>query len=170
MRKFLIGAAALAVAAPAAGQPAPAPYPDPRDEEIARAIPQPHELEAMGEVLDRTMDAVLAVPIGPIVEAANPGRPMSRREREETLGERAGRDDPYYRERLRSQIGAATAGMGVLAEQMAVLTPVLRRTLEDVSRRIEDAARGVPPRGYGRRYEPNAEPRDEEYAPIDPDE
>lgn len=168
MRKFLIAAAALAVAAPAAGQPAP--YPDPRDEEMARAIPQPHELEAMGEVLDRTMDAVLAVPIGPIVEAANPGRPMSRREREETLGERASRDDPYYRERLRSQIGAATAGMGVLAEQMAVLTPVLRRTLEDVQRRMEDAARGVPARDYGRRYEPNSGAADEEYVPIDPGE
>lgn len=172
MRKILITATALAAAAPLAAQPAPAPYPDPRDEEIVRSLPTQPEINAMGEVLDRTVDAVLDVPIGPIVEAASPGRPMSRREREETLGERASRGDPYYRERLRGQIGAVSAGMGVMVEQMAVLTPVLRAALEDVQRRMDDAVRGLPPRDYGRdydrRYELPSDQGDEEYTPIEP--
>lgn len=169
MRKVLIAAAACAVAAPLAAQPVPAPYPDPRDEGIVENLPTQPEIEAMGDAVGRTVDAVLDVPIGPIVEAANPGRPMSRREREETLGERASRDDPYYRERLRHQIGAASAGMGVLVEQMAALTPVLRAALEDVQRRVEDAARGLPPRDYGRDYDPGRyEPGEEEYRPVDP--
>lgn len=172
MRKSLMIAAGFAaLAAPAAGQPypdVPAPM-DPRDEEIVRNLPSQPEIEAMGEVLDRTMDAVLQVPIGPIVEAANPGRPMSRREREETLGERASRDDPSFRERMREQIDVAGIALGALAEQMAVMTPVLRRTLEDTQRRIDAAVRGAPPPPeYEARYEPEADPADEEYTPIEP--
>jgi hypothetical protein len=54
---------------------------------------------------------------------------------------------------MRDQITIASAAVGVLAEQMAVMTPVLRQTLEDAQRRVEEAARGIPPRGYDRRYD-----------------
>lgn len=159
MRKILITTAALAVAAPAVAQQqlpnaqgpvVAAPLPDPRDEEIRRSLPDPRELEAMGNVATRTMDAILDVPIGPLREAVE-GRKLSPREREETIGDHARRDDPYFRERMRDQMGVATVALGALAEQMAVMTPVLRRTLEDVERRVEDAVRGLPPRDYDRR-------------------
>lgn len=161
MRKFLMAAASLAIAAPAiAEQPqqqipsaqgdiAPAPLPDPRDQEIRDSLPDPRELEAMGDVAARAMDAILDTPIGPLREAIE-GRRLSRREREETLGDRARQDDPYFRERMRDQMGVAAIAVSALAEQMAVLTPVLRRTLEDVERRVEDAVSGIPPRQYGR--------------------
>lgn len=161
MRKFLMAMTALAAATPAIAQqplpepihgPGAAPLPDPRDEELRRSIPHPREIEAMGEVVDRTVGAVLDVPVGPLREAIE-GRRLSRREREETLGDHARRDDPYFRERMRDQIAVASIAVGVLAEQMAVMAPVFRRTLEDIERRVADAARGYPPRDYDRDYD-----------------
>lgn len=125
---------------------------DPRDEEILRSVPGPAEIEAVTDVAANTVDAILATPIGPIREAIE-GRRLSRREREETLGDRARRDDPYFRERMRDQMAVAGVAVGVLAEQMAVMTPVLRQTLEEATRRVEEAARGMPPRNYDRRYD-----------------
>lgn len=150
MRKFLIAAAAFAAAAPAlaaqpAPQAAPAPAVDPRDEEIRRNLPNPAEMKQMGEATARMMEAMMDVPIGPLREAAE-GRKLSRREREETIGDHARRGDPQFKERMRDQIGLATVAMGALAEQMVVMAPVLRRTLEDVERRMEAAARTVPQR------------------------
>lgn len=158
MRNFLMAATALTLAAPAMAQPAPAHGPrgheklDPRDEDIVRAIPSRGEIGAVGDAAARAADAILSVPIGPIVEAANPGRRMSRREREETLGDKAAHGDPYFRDRMHDQIAVASVTAGVLADQMAVMTPVLRRTLEDAEHRVQDAMRGLPPpRDYDRR-------------------
>lgn len=148
MRKFLIAASAAALAAPVAAQSVPAPYPpapvDPRDAELMRSIPHPGEIEAVGDAAGRVADAILGVPVGPLREAIE-GRPLPRHEREETLGDQAAKDDPYFRQRMRDQIGMASVAVGALAQQMAVVTPVLRQTLEDVQRRVEDAARGIPP-------------------------
>ncbi|HWH18786.1 MAG TPA: hypothetical protein VNT77_10725 [Allosphingosinicella sp.] len=160
MRKIMIAAAgvtALAASA-AAQQPAPPARPDapartapmdPRDEEIVRSIPDPREVEAVGAAAGRAMDAILDMPVGPLREAIE-GRRLSRREREETLGDHAAKDDPYFRERMRDQLAVAGVAVGVLAEQMAVMTPVLRQTLEDVERRVEEAVRTPPPHDYGR--------------------
>lgn len=156
MHKFLIAAAGIAaLAAPAAAQQqqpetdgpdavAPAAV-DPRDEEIVRSLPDGREISEMGEVAARAADAILDVPVGPLREAIE-GRKLSRREREETLGDHAAKNDPHFRDRIRDQMATASVAMGALAEQMAVVAPVLRRTLEDVERRMEDAMRGVPPR------------------------
>lgn len=173
MRKFLMVTVGLAaLSAPAlAQQPAadaarpieavdlPAsnaaePELDPRDEAIVRSMPDRREIEAVTDTAARAADAILDVPVGPLREAIE-GRKLSRREREETLGDRAAKDDPYFRDRMRDQIGVASVAVGALAEQMAVMAPVLRRTLEEVERRVEDAARGVPPRDYDRRDDPD---------------
>jgi hypothetical protein len=127
---------------------------DPRDEAIVRSMPDRREIEDMTGAAGRAVDAILDTPVGPLREAIE-GRKLSRRERQETLGDRAAKDDPYFRDRMRDQIGVASVAVGALAEQMAVMAPVLRRTLEDVERRVEDAARGVPPRDYDRRDAPD---------------
>lgn len=141
MYKLIPGLLAISLAAPAAAQSEPV---DPRDRELVDALPDPREMEAMGEVLGRTVDAVMDVKVGPIVEAIDPERRMDPRERERTLGDMAAEDDPYYRERMQDEIAAASVGMAVLAERLAVLAPVLRETMEDVERRLDDAMRGVP--------------------------
>jgi hypothetical protein len=148
MRKLIIAASALApvllAAAPAAAQP----YPDPRDEEIVRALPDPRQIEELGDTLGRVAEALMDVPIGPIADAIDPYR--RGRHRDETLGDVASRGDPYARERIRDQVGAASVGVGAAAEQLAVLTPVLRRSLDDATRRMEDA---MSRRGRGRDYD-----------------
>jgi hypothetical protein len=159
MRKLIIAASALApvllAAAPASAQS----YPDPRDREIVRSLPDPRQIEELGDTLGRVAEALMDVPIGPIADAIDPYR--RGRDRNETLGDVASRGDPYARERIRDQVGAATVGVSAAAEQLAVLTPVLRRSLEDATRRMEDAMAG---RGRGRDYDRDrGYERDREY-------
>lgn len=146
MRKLIIAAGALAFAAPALAQPGP-----PRDPDAARALPHPEQIEALGDTVARVADALMDVPIGPIADAVDPHR--RGRHRNETLGDVASRDDPYARERIRDQVGAATVGLGAVMGEIAVVTPVLRRSLEDAARRMEDAMAGRhsrDDRDYGR--------------------
>ena len=138
MRKLIIAVSAVAFAVPAAAQPRP----DPRDEEMTRRLPPPGEIEEIGDRLGRVADAVMDVDVGPVVDAVDPERRRYRRHREETLGDIASRDDPYARERIRGSIGAATYGIEAAIRQLAILTPVLRRSIEDASRRMDDAMRG----------------------------
>jgi hypothetical protein len=145
MRRFLIGVAAIAAAGPAAAHPAQPPV-DPRDRELVRSIPHPAEIEAVGETMDRVVGAVLDVPIGPLVDAIDAADPEGRKyrrqhRRDETIGDLAGRDDPYFEERLRDQIHGVTAGMGVMAEQLAVIAPEMRRALERAGHDIDRAIR-----------------------------
>jgi hypothetical protein len=149
MRKLIVAASALAFAAPAFAQH----HPDPRDEEIVRSLPAPGEIEDMGDRAGAVADAILDTPVGPIREAVE-GRRLSRREREETLGDVASRDDPYARERVRDEIAVATASVGAAVSELAVLTPILRRSLEDMTRRMEDAIDRSRDRVGDRRYDP----------------
>src|SRR5688572_17790698 len=126
LRKLIIAMSAVAFAVPAAAQPRP----DPRDEEMVRRLPPPGEIEELGDRLGRVADAVMDVPVGPVIDAVDPYR-RHRRHREETLGDIASRDDPYARERIRGSIGAATYGLEAAIRQLAILTPVLRRSIED---------------------------------------
>ncbi|TFI59158.1 hypothetical protein E2493_06440 [Sphingomonas parva] len=151
MRKLVLAASALAFAAPLAAQT----YPDPRDEEIVRSLPAPGEVEELGDRVGAVAEAILDTPVGPLREAVE-GRRLDRREREETLGDVASRDDPYARERVRDEVAAATAGLGAAVEQFAVVAPVLRRSIEDAARRMEDAIE----HRRGRRYDDRYDPRD----------
>jgi hypothetical protein len=137
MRKLLIAAAAVALAGPAHAQQVFTPE---LDEDIERAIPPAEEVEAAGAAVDAVVGAVLDVPVGPIVdavEAADPDR-RGRRSgpRDRTLRDVAGRDDPYFEERLRDSIRRVTAGMADTMDQVAILAPVLRRSLADMERDI----------------------------------
>ncbi|HZG08684.1 MAG TPA: hypothetical protein VEZ70_06885 [Allosphingosinicella sp.] len=147
MRKLILAASVLALSAPVIAQP----YSDPRDEQIVRALPHPSQVEAVGDTVGRVAEAIMDVPVGPIADAIDPFR--RGRHRDETLGDLAHRDDPYARERMRDQVGAATAGLGAIIGELAVMTPVLRRSLEDATRRMEDAMSRRGGRDYDRGYE-----------------
>lgn len=137
MRKTLLVALLACAAAPVAAQP---PL-DPRDEDLVRALPAPEQVAVAGDVVDAAMGAILDTPVGPIRDAIEPGRRGSRAGRDETLGDLASRDDPYFRDRMRGEIAAAGAMIGVLSDRLAVLAPVLRDTVEDAERRIDAAVR-----------------------------
>ena len=146
MRKLIIAASLCALAAPAAAHPPRQAVP--ADDQIARRIPPPAEIEAMGAAIARVADALMAVDVGPVGDALDPYRRPGRRE---TLGDIAHRDDPYARQRMHRSIGSTSAGMAAAMRELTIITPVLRRSLEDAARRIDDAARaGTYPR-YGQR-------------------
>ncbi|HEX6375944.1 MAG TPA: hypothetical protein VFZ91_09490 [Allosphingosinicella sp.] len=158
MVKLIIAVTALAAAAPAFAQP----HPDPRDDEIVRRLPPPQEVERIGDAIGRATDALMDVDVGPLADALDPYHRRYRHGRRETLGDLAGRRDPYARERMRDEIGAVTVGLGAAVEQIAVLTPVLRRSLEDATRRMEEAiARGRHDRRYDDRYDDRYDRRDD---------
>lgn len=164
MRHSALTAAALACAAPAVAAEPPA-YPAGADPEIARSLPSPEVMDRAARTVDAVVGAVMNVPVGPIVEAANPGRKLSKRERSQTVRDVATRDDPYAEERMRREMGAITAGMGDMAVQLAVITPILRQTVEDAQRRIEAATRDLPSRraptpDYDRDLDRDQDPRD----------
>lgn len=156
MRKLIIAVTALAAAAPAFAQP----YHDPRDDDLVRRLPPPHEVERIGDSLGRATDALMDVDIGPVVDALDPYHRRYRRG-PETLGDLAGRRDPYARERIRGEIGAVTSGLGAAVGEMAIMTPILRRSLEDSILRMQAAIdRGRYARPYDRDYR-RYEPRDD---------
>ena len=149
MYKLLIAAAATAFAVPAAAQDRP-PI-DPIEDEIARAIPDAAQVEAMAPALDRILGAMLTVDVGPIIDAADPyrrrpdyGRPGR------TLGALGSRDDPYFEDRLRSSIYDATDKTGRMMGAFAAAAPALARSLREMENAlgaaIEDYHRGADPR------------------------
>lgn len=146
MRKLLIAtAASLLIAAPAAAQGDPLYEDDPvyeaeLDADIAAAIPPGEEIEAMAPMVDRMAGALLDVDVGPVLDAADPYRRHYWRGRR-TLGELAGRDDPYFEARLRDSIYGTTAGMAAMMDAFAAATPAVRRSLREAERAIDRAVR-----------------------------
>jgi hypothetical protein len=171
MRKLIIAMTALAAASPAFAQPQydppqydPPRY-DPRDDDIVRRLPPPREVERIGDSIGDATEALMDVDVGPLADALDPYHRRYRYGHRETIGDLAGRRDPYARERIRGEIGAVTVGLGAAVEQMAVMTPILRRSLEDSVRRMDDAiARGRASyqRGYDRRYDERYDRRGDE--------
>lgn len=154
MRKLIVAAgAAAALSMPASAQPRPA------DEDSVRNLPPPGEIAEIGEALGRVADVMMDVDVGPLRDAIDPVRARHRGRHRETLGDLASRDDPYARERIRDSIGAATVGLEVAMRQLSVLAPVLRRSIEDAQRRVDDAMHRRP-RDYDRDYD-----RDRDYDP-----
>ena len=152
MRKFIFTLTALAATSPALAQAQS--YQDPRDAEIANAVPSRGEMEAMTHGLDRALGAILNMDVRPLRDAIDPlGRGHYDR-RERTLRDVAGRDDPYFEDRLRSTLYGTSAGMGQMIQALAAATPVLRRSLEDAARNLEDAMRrGGEAYDRGERYD-----------------
>jgi hypothetical protein len=149
LRKLIIAASLCALAAPAAAQPPRRPVQ--ADDDIARSLPRPGEIRAMGDAVGRVADALMGVDVGPVGDALDPYRRPGRRE---TLGDIAVRDDPYARERIHRSIGSTSAGMAAAMSELTIMAPLLRRSIEDAARRIEDSARaGAYPRYRQRSYD-----------------
>jgi hypothetical protein len=160
MRKFVIAAAAAAIAAgPAVAQPDR--YDADIDARIAASIPTAGEVEALAPAIDRTTGALLDLDVGPIMDAADPYRRYYGPRRGRTLRDLAGRDDPWFEQRLRGSIYGTTVGIGRMMDAIAAATPGVRRSIVQMEREIERAIHEAPRRGmrqdYG--YDPRYDPR-----------
>ena len=152
MRIALALAAAALLAAPAAAQPEPRPL-DERD--IRAALPGPGEIREMTGAMDRMIDALLTIDVGPIMDAADPQRRNPDHGRPgRTLGDLGRRDDPYFDQRVRAGVHGAAEGLEQMVGAFATVAPQLQRSIEEMSRSIEGAMRNVP-RGPSRDYDPD---------------
>lgn len=160
MRLFILAASAAAFVAPAAhAQSSPA-FPEEMDREIVRNLPSPGEVEDMAHVAGDAAEAILDVPIGGVVKAIDPSR---RVRRDATLGEMAGRRDPYIRERVRDSVDGLAVGMGDMIAQVAVVAPELRRALAGVEESLDRSLRRIRERDYDRRYDRDRRYEDDDY-------
>ncbi len=132
MRKLIIAASALAFALPAAASAQA--FPEEMDDEIARSLPHPGEVDAMADVAGRAAEAVIDVPIGGVIQAIDPTR---RVRRDDTIADVS--RDPYLRDRIRDSVDGVAIGMGDMMSRVAVLAPALRRSLADLERSLDRA-------------------------------
>lgn len=146
MHKLLIAAAAAVLAAPAFAQEPI--VRDPLEDEIVRAIPDPGEVEAMAPALDRSMDALMNLDVGPIMDAADPyrrhpgyGAPGR------TLRELGRRSDPRFEQRMRSTIYGSTADMSRMMGAFAAAAPALARSFRELERALGTAIESYDGRG-----------------------
>jgi hypothetical protein len=134
-------ALALLIVAPAFAQPPGAASPPP-----AGAL-APDSPERIGRQIDRLADAIMAVDIGPVVDAIDPG--ARARGAPTSLGNLADRRDPYARARMHAEIEGTSAGLGVAARQAAAAAPILLQTLAQARRQINAAVRDAEAHAYG---------------------
>ena len=142
MRKLLIAAAAstaIFVANPALAQAEPI-YDDEPYGEFEDALPPGEEIAEMAPALDGAAGALLEVDVGPMIDAVDPWRRPGWRGRR-TLGDLARRDDPYFELRLRESIYGTTAEMARMMDAISAATPAMRRSLYEMERAIDRAAR-----------------------------
>jgi len=133
LRKLILAAAAAALAVPAAASAQSShTFPEEMDEDIARSLPHPAEVEAMAGVAGRAAEAVLDAPIGGIIQAIDPTR---RVRRDDTIADVT--RDPYLRDRVRHSVDDVAIGMGDVMAQVAVVAPALRRSLADLERHLD---------------------------------
>ena len=148
MRHFILTASMIALAGSAVQAQSSPSFPQEMDRDIVRSLPAPGEVEDMAGVAGRAAEAILDVPIGGVVRAIDPTRRVPR---DATIGEMAGRDDPYLRERVRDSVDGLAAGMGDMIAEVAVIAPELRRALAGVELSLERAIRTGRARDYDRR-------------------
>ena len=153
MKKLLTAlAASTLLAAPAAAHD---PAVDAEIEaRVAASLPSGREIEAIAPVLDRSVDAMLELDVGPLLDAADPyarrpgyGRPGR------TLRRMGRRNDPYFEARLRDSIYGSTAELGRMMDSIAVAAPAFTRSLLEMQRGIEAAVDDYH-RRRGERYDP----------------
>ncbi len=145
-------AAALALAAPAFAQP---PRPAPPPPYAGRPL-TPDSPEQIGRQIDRLAQAIMAVDIGPVVDAIDPG--ARARGMPTSLGIIAERRDPGARARMHAEIAGTSAGLGVAARQAAAAAPILLQTLAQARRQINAAVRDAEARSYGDAPPPSGRP------------
>ena len=133
MKSLIVAGLMLAAAGPALAQPGP----DPLVSDIQRAIPRPEQVERMGPVIDRAVDALLSVDIGPILDALDPdprnpdyGRPGR------TLGRVEGRGDPRFAQRMHESVYGTTMGMARAADGLSAAAPSLARAIREIEAAI----------------------------------
>ena len=139
--KTLIALPLLLCASPVAAQPVP---------QLPPELADPATIHQLTGALLQLTHALMNVRIGE-ARAALEGRDASPRERNQTIGDLARRDDPDFERRMHQQIASIEpqAQRGVQAVNRAL--PAIMQSLDDAERAVDRAVANLPDPTYPRR-------------------
>ena len=139
--KTLIALPLLLCASPVAAQPMP---------QLPPELADPATIHQLTGALQQLTHALMNVRIGE-ARAALEGRDATPRERNQTIGDLARRDDPDFERRMHQQIASIEpqAQRGVQAVNRAL--PAIMQSLDDAERAVDRAVANLPDPTYPRR-------------------
>ena len=144
MRFLLIALPLTLAASPALASPHHAVPPLPRQ------LTDPAMADQMGRVAGALTRAFLNLPVGE-VQAAIEGRPATSADRNRTVRDIAGRNDPYIDQRIERQAANSGAAIQAGARAMANALPGILDSLDRAADQIDRATANLPDPSYPRR-------------------
>lgn len=110
---------------------------------LLAAVENPERVDAMANALGAMTEALMAMPVGPLVNAARQMDPNAARDADEalpddaTIADLASRDDPHMAERMGDNARAATHVMAGMAGQMVRMMPMFEAMARDMAAQFE---------------------------------
>ncbi|MEO6580362.1 MAG: hypothetical protein ABIN83_04345 [Sphingomicrobium sp.] len=132
------------IASPAVAAPrGPAP-------QLPRELADPAMADKLGRIAGAMSRALLDLPVGEM-QAAIEGRPVTGADRNRTVRDIAGRNDPYLEQRIQQQVAGSGAAMQAGARAMASALPSILESIDRAAHEIDRATANLPQPGYPRR-------------------
>jgi len=141
MRKILIVLPFALCASPALAQAAP---------QLPPELTDPATVHQLAGTLESLTHALMGVRIGE-ARAALEGRNATPRERNETIGDLARRDDPNFERHMHQQIATIEPQVQRGVQAMNRALPAVMQSLEDAQRAVDRALANMPDPTYPRR-------------------
>jgi hypothetical protein len=141
MRKIIFALPLIVLSVPATAQPVP---------QLPPELTDPATIHQLTGALQQLTHALMNVRIGE-ARAALEGRDATPRERNQTIGDLARRDDPNFERHMHQQIASIEpqAQRGVQAVNRAL--PAIMQSLDDAERAVDRAVANMPDPTYPRR-------------------
>ena len=108
--------------------------------DMVRRMNDPAFQDGVADMMGGMVKAVMAMKVGPVIDAANKMDPRGRHRRvrpDATVGDMVARGDPHVADRVAHQSRAATRSMGAMASGMARMMPVMVEMARDMGAQME---------------------------------
>ena len=150
MRSFLPMLPLAMLAAPALAQ-----GPSPREPiAIPPELTDPAMAETLGRMSGTLTRALMNLPVGELAAAVE-GREATPQEKNRTIRDMAGANDPYLEQRVERQVAESgvrmQGAMKAIASSMPAIMATMERMGEEIEREIGRATANMPQPGYPRR-------------------
>jgi hypothetical protein len=145
MRLLLIALPLTLIASPALASPHHSQVP-----QLPRQLTDPAMADQMGRVAGALTRAFMNLPVGE-VQAAIEGRPATSADRNRTVRDLAGRNDPYLDQRIEQQAAHSGAAIQAGARAMANTLPSIMQSIDRAADEIDRATANLPDPYYPRR-------------------
>lgn len=118
--------------------------------QLPRQLTDPAMADQLGRTAGALTRALMNLPVGEI-QAAIEGRPATRADRRRTVGDIAGRGDPYLDQRIERQAMRSGAAIQAGARAMAAALPAIMQSIDRAADQIDRATANLPDPTYPRR-------------------